>query len=285
MQNLTFHGDYVRKPEGISELGRLILDVFAVDISSLHRLGHDPSVMSFGWWHGETLIANVSLFERRLWLAGECVTAFGVQSVATRPEWRGKGLFRDLMLRALDYADARSGLVTLHTGTPDLYRPFGFRQLEETKFFGNWEASPQPPRYRELSLNLDADVELLRDLFSRRSPTSRLASACDHPALFMLKAALTPAIKLLHLPDLDAVVATRGDEHSLILLDIIAPVIPPLEAIASAIGFQGSRIEVRFTPDHLAWQPDESLVVDNGNMVRGSFAAEGKPFMLSTMHA
>ncbi|MEZ0171247.1 GNAT family N-acetyltransferase [Microvirga sp. TS319] len=284
MNPLDFRSDYAHSGEGLSELTRLIYDVFEVDVSPLDRLGHDPSIVAFGWWLGNELVANVSLHERRLWLMGEQVAAFGVQSVAVRPEWRGKGLFRDLMRRALSYVDARVDLVILATGTPSLYTPFGFRQIEETTFGAGLAQQHTRPRYRLLSLYEDKDVTLLKEMFSRRSPTSLVASACDHPALFMLKAVETPEIELIHLPDLDAVVAVKGREGpSMTLLDIVAPSIPSLEGIVAALGYAGERIDVHLTPDRLSWVPEEQTPVDNGNMVRGFFAPETQAFMLSDM--
>ncbi|KEQ04184.1 hypothetical protein [Pseudorhizobium pelagicum] len=47
------------------ELARLIMDIFQVDVSPLDRLGHDPSVVSFGWWCGDELVASVGLYERQ----------------------------------------------------------------------------------------------------------------------------------------------------------------------------------------------------------------------------
>lgn len=284
MKSLDFRSDYAHSREGLSELSRLIYDVFEVDVSPLDRLGHDPSIVAFGWWHGKELVANVSLYERQLWLMGEQVPAFGVQSVAVRPERRGKGLFRDLMRRALNYADARVNLVILATGTPSLYTPFGFRQITETTFSAGLARRQTRPGYRLLSLDEDRDVAFLRDLFSRRSPTSLVASACDHPALFMLKVVGTPEIELLHLPDLDAVVAVKGrNRRSMTLLDIIGPSIPSLEDIVSALGYTGERIDVHLTPDRLSWTPEEQIPVDNGYMVRGFFAPEGRTFTLSAM--
>lgn len=284
MKQLDFRSDHARSAGGLSELTRLIFDVFRLDVSPLNRLGHDPSTVAFGWWSDAELVANVSLYERRLWLSGELVTAFGVQSVAVRPEWRGKGLFRDLMARALGHADARTNLVILTTSTPSLYEPFGFRQLEETRFSARPARQQMRPRYRALSLDDDSDVALLRNVFFRRTPTSLLASACDHPALFMLKAIETPEIELLHLPDLDAVVAVIGrNESSMTLLDIVAPSIPSLDAILSALGYAGERIDVHLAPDRLSWVPEEQTPVDNGTMVRGLFAPERQAFMLSDM--
>ncbi|WP_414476189.1 GNAT family N-acetyltransferase [Microvirga sp. M2] len=284
MNPLNFRSDYARSKQGLSELTRLIYDVFDVDVSPLDRLGHDPSVVVFGWWRGNELVANVSLYERQLWLMGEPVSALGVQSVAVRPEWRGKGLFRDLMGRALSFADARVKLVTLATGTPSLYTPFGFRQIEEATFSAGLALRQTRASCRQLSLDDERDAAFVRDMFSRRSPTSLVASACDHPALFMLKAVETPEIELLHLPDLDAVVAVKGREgSSMTLLDIVAPSIPSLEAIVSALGYTGERIDVHLTPDRLSWTPEEQTHFDNGHMVRGFFAPEGRAFMLSDM--
>jgi predicted N-acetyltransferase YhbS len=284
MKPLDFRSDYALSCEGLSELTRLIYDVFGVDVSPLNRMGHDPRVVAFGWWLGSELIANVSLYERKLWLMGEQVAAFGVQSVAVRPEWRGKGLFRDLMGRALSFADARVDLVILATGTPSLYTPFGFRQVKEATFSADLAGQQTRPGYRLLSLAEDSDIAFLRDIFSRRAPTSFVASACDHPALFMLKAFEAPEIELLHLPNLDAVVAVKGrNGPSMTLLDIVAPSIPSLEEIVSALGYAGERINVHLTPDRFSWAPEEQTPIDNGYMVRGFFAPEARAFMLSDM--
>lgn len=281
---LRFRSDYAHSPEGLSELAKLIRDVFGVDISPLNPLGHDPSIVAFGWWRDGELVANVSLYQRQLWLSGEEVRAYGVQSVAVRPELRGRGLFRDLMNRALEYADARVDLVTLATGTPELYAPLGFRSVHETSFSGTLPSRQSQSRSRRLSLTNEADVALLLDLFSRRVPTSLVAAACDHPALFMLRAVESPEIELIHLCDLDAVVAVKGlDQAPAILLDIVAPSIPSLEDIAAALGYGGERIDVHLTPDRLGWAPEENVPVDTGCMVRGPYPPEGRPFMLSSM--
>lgn len=283
MDNLRFRSDYAQTTEGLSELKNLIRDVFAIDISPLDRLGHDTSVIAFGWWHHDRLIANISLYERQLFLSGDRVSALGVQSVAVRPQWRGKGLFRDLMRRALQHSDELTELMILATETPSLYRPFGFRQIRETVFNAGWASRQSQAICRDLSLDANEDVAMLLNLFPRRAPTSLFASACDHPSLFFLKAALTPEIRLVHLPDLDAIVAIRIDGNTLILLDIVAPKIPTLEDILAHLDFEGNRIELHLTPDRLGWRPEGQQSVDRGYMVRGPFPVEGSAYMFSSM--
>ncbi|HWX63613.1 GNAT family N-acetyltransferase [Bradyrhizobium sp.] len=282
--NLVFQFDDTATPDGRAELCRLIHDVFEVDVSPLDRLGHDPSIISFGWWQAGELIANVSLYRRELWLAGKQVEAFGVQSVAVRPEWRGRGLFRDLLTRALDYADARVELVILVTGTPDLYTPFGFRSVVESSFLGQVSPAGARQGYRRLSLDREEDASLLRDLFSRGTPVSLVCAARDHPALFFLKAIESPDIELVHLPDLDAIVAIDNREQgALILLDVVAPAIPPLDMIAATLGNEGKCVRVNITPDRLAWNPAQIVPANTGYMVRGHYAPEGQAFRLSPM--
>lgn len=283
--DLEFHFDYAATPRGRAELARLIRDEFEIDVASLDRLGHDPSIVAFGWWSGGELVANLGLFAETLWLDGRRTDAFGVQSVTVRPEWRGRGLFRDLMIRALAWADARVAHLLLYTETPDLYRRFGFRDLVETRFAGPLRPGAASASARRLSLGDDADVALIRSLFARRAPVSDLCAVCDHPALFFLKAIESPEIALVHLPDLDAVVAIEeaATPEELVLLDVVAPMIPPLAAIAAALGAPIERAEVHVTPDRLAWHPAETTPEETGAMLRGPWPLAGHPIALSPM--
>lgn len=267
-----------------AELARLIRDEFEIDVTPLDRLGHDPSLASFGWWHGDALVAHVGLARETVWLDGIERAAFGLQSVTVRPEWRGRGLFRDLTTRALAHADARSDLVILATETPDLYRAFGFRPIVETAFLGPRVPDGRPANHRRLSLAVDADVALVRDLFARRAPVSLVCAAYGDPASFFLKTLESPEIALHHLPDLDAVVAMDEDEPDLpALLDVVAPTIPSLAAIAAALGSGVGRIRVHVTPDRLAWTPDATAPEDAGTMARGPFPTGDRPVALSPM--
>lgn len=282
--DLEFRFDFAGTPRGRAELARLIRDEFDLDVTPLDRLGHDPSLVAFGWWAGDELVADVSLVRRPLWLAGEPAEALGVQSVTVRPAWRDRGLFRDLMTRALAWAEGHAGRLLLYTETPALYRRFGFRPVAEHVFAGPLAPGGARPNHRRLSLDDDADVALIRDLFARRTPVSRLCAVCDHPALFFLKAIESPEIALVHLPELDAVVAIEDEEPEVLtLLDVVAPEIPPLAAIAAALGARAARARVHVTPDRLAWTAAAIASDDTGLMVRGPWLAEGTPACLSPM--
>ncbi|WP_040677325.1 hypothetical protein [Nitratireductor pacificus] len=127
-------------------------------------------------------------------------------------------------------------------------------------------------------------MALMRDLFARRAPASLVCGACDHPALFFLKAGEDPSIALMHLPGLDALVAVRCErERVLTLLDVVAPAIPSAAGIAAALGGGFDTLRAFITPDRLAWRPAEAIPEDTGCMARGPYLPEGQDFMLTPM--
>lgn len=282
--DLVFRLTSAAAPPVAAAVDDLVRDVFEMDLSPLDRLGRDPSLLSFGWWRGDELVAHVGLARQTLRAAGGTVTTRGLQSVAVREAWRGRGLFRDLTTRALAHVDALGVPALLATETPALYRPFGFREIDEVVFLGPLTPAGARPRHRRLSLDGDDDVALIRDFFARRAPVSELCALEEHPSGFLLKALESPEIALEHLPDLDAVVAVETEEPGcLTLLDVLAPAIPPLAAIAAALAADVDRARVAVMPDRLDWHPTGTRREDAGDMVRGPWPLDGHAVAFSPM--
>ncbi|AWD23690.1 GNAT family N-acetyltransferase [Fuscovulum blasticum] len=264
---------------------RFIRDIFSVDASPLLSIGHDPETVTFGWWHGSELAANISIFPRRLCLQGTEIQALGIQSVGVRPDFRGKGLFTDLIQKVVAHADNRSCPIVFTTDKPDIFVPWGFRPVPSSAFVVSVQPSLHAPRYRRLAMDQAKDIDLIKTCFATRAPTSLVASTRDHASAFFMAALANPGIEVLHLTDLDAIIAVRGREgKAMILLDVIAASIPQVQDIAAALAYAGSRVILHLTPDLLAPEYD---VLPNPYptplMVRGSFAPEGLPIMLSRM--
>jgi len=286
--DLVFRLDAPASPERRAAIDRLIRDEFDVDFAALDRfgrLGRDPGFVSLGAWTGEAIVAHVGLQPMVLRRAGTAIAALGLGFATVHPARRGQGLFRHLMERALAYADARVALVLLETEEPELYRRFGFTELVEHSFAGPLAVAAGPARARRLSLEAAADVAILADLLARRTPVSLAGGLDEHPMRFVLKALASPEIALTHLAGLDAVVATEaGGRGELVLLDVVAPAIPPLSEIARALGGGFERAHVFVTPDRLGWEAETSLAEATGLMARGPLPADPRPFGLSPMH-
>lgn len=98
--------------------------------------------------------------------------------------------------------------------------------------------------------------------------------------MFLLNAALDPAIRLHYLPD-DGVVIATGAADRFRLLDVVGGDIPALARILAAFGVTGE-VEVCFPPDRLGWQ-GRAVVFEApcALMARGPLPlAFRRPFML-----
>ncbi len=288
-ESLTLQQDYFGDPAAFQALADLLQDVFGIDISLQNRLGGpDPSSMPFGYFDGAgRCIANFSAFAMPLVIDGRVVRAAGYQSGAVRPDYRGRGLYRDLMHRAFAWADAEgfeAGI--LLTDKPDLYRAFGFQVLPQFRICGHLPQSGSiKVDARDLDLEKPADVQLIARILAHRQPVSQVFAVQRQAEMFLLNALFDAKIRISHLPALDAVIAWKIDGDTWHLLDIAARRIPFLSEIRAAMGVLPDRVDVFFPTDRLGWI-GEAKPFDGSCalMIRGIAAsAISTPIMLSPM--
>ncbi|ABC89151.1 putative acetyltransferase protein [Rhizobium etli CFN 42] len=287
---LTFQQDYFGDPAGWAALVRLLQDIFGIDIGPLQQLGGpDPTSMPFGWFDTEgELAANLSAFALPFILNGRLVHAAGLQSGAVRPQWRGRGLYRDLTVKALGWCE-RQGFdaVILYTDKPSLYEAYGFRAIPLNPYEGT---APAPtigatPARPLLPANAD-DLALLQLLLKARSPVSTTLSVAMNAAMFLINTQLDPDVRISFLEDCQAVIAWKIDGTGRFsLLDVVAAEIPSLAAILGGLDIASASVEVLFRPDKLGWTgAPQSFEVGTTLMLRGlGDDAPHFPAMLSPM--
>ncbi|ARM10637.1 GCN5-related N-acetyltransferase protein [Rhizobium phaseoli Brasil 5] len=255
---LTFRQDYFGDPAGWAALVRLLQDIFGIDIDPLQQLGGpDASSMPFGWFDAEgELAANLSAFALPLVLNGRIVHAAGLQSGAVRPPWRGRGLYRDLTAKALDWCE-RQGFeaVILYTDKPSLYEPYGFRAIPLHRYVGT---APTPEidaiPARPLLPAIADDLALLQMLLKARSPVSTTLSVTANAAMFLINTQLDADVRISFLEDCQAVISWKMDGTGRFsLLDVVAAEIPSLAAILGGLDIASATVEVLFRPDKLGW--------------------------------
>ncbi|MBP2442688.1 GNAT family N-acetyltransferase [Rhizobium leguminosarum] len=287
---LTFRQDYFGDPAGWAALVCLLKDIFGIDIGPLQQLGGpDPTSMSFGWFDAEgALAANISAFALPFVFNGTIIHAAGLQSGAVRPPWRGRGLYRDVTVKALDWCE-RQGFeaVILYTDKPSLYEAYGFRAIPQHRYEG---AAPDPSIFVEparlLAPSNADDLALLQSLLKARSPVSTSLSVTVNAAMFLINTQLDPDVRVSLLEDQQAAIAWKMDATGRFsLLDVVATEIPTLAAILGGLDIASAAVDVFFRPDKLGWtgapQPVESGTV---LMLRGlGDEAPHFPAMLSPM--
>lgn len=287
---LTFRQDYFGDPAGWAALVRLLRDIFGIDIGLLQQLGGpDPTSMPFGWFDAEgELTANISAFALPFVLNGRTVHAAGLQSGAVRPPWRGRGLYRDVTVKALDWCEQQGfEAVILYTDKPSLYEPYGFHAIPLHRYEGAAPAplTPAAPARPLLPTNAD-DLALLQSLLKGRSPVSTSLAVTVNAAMFLINTQLDPDVRISFLEDKQAVIAWKIDEAGRFsLLDVVAAEMPSLAAILGGLEIVPASVEVLFRPDKLGWEGvPQSLESGTRLMLRGlGDATLDFPAMLSPM--
>ncbi|MGX5667405.1 GNAT family N-acetyltransferase [Rhizobium daejeonense] len=255
---LFFRQDYFDDPAGWLAIKTLLIDIFNVDISALDGLGgHDRTSFPSAYFDGDgRCIANLSAFSMPLMIDGRVIKAAGWQSGAVRPEYRGRGLYQDLIRITLDRCEEQ-GLeaIVLYTDKPGLYAPHGFRILPQYSFKGPAPALSGTPRPARL-LDINRDLDLLRKLLADRMPVSSRFAVADQRLMFLLNCHLIEDISLSLLADGEAVVVWRmTDNGAFQLLDIAGSRIPSLAEIIAALGIAPASVETLVPPDRLSWEP------------------------------
>ena len=267
----------------------LLFDTFEIDIGQLDRMGGPgPTSMPFGYFdEAGRCVANFSAFSMPLVIDGRRARAVGYQSGAVRPEYRGKGLYRDLMQRAFGWAEAEGfELGLLLTDKPGLYEPYGFRIVEQHMFMGTVPAAATAQPCRHLSIESDEDVKLIRSILAERMPVSERFAVAGQAVEFLLNGCFDPSIRLSHMADHDAVVAWREEAGTFHLLDIAGRDIPSLAQVVSALKPSAERIAVYFSTDRLDWNGEAERYEGSCElMVAGDVSGLLKcgPVMLSPM--
>lgn len=287
---LTFRQDYFGDPAAWAALVALLHDTFGIDVSIQDRFGGpDPTSMPFAYFdENGTCVANFSAFSMPMMIEGRLFKAAGFQSGAVRPQWRGRGLYGDLMRRTFNWCDAQGfELGLLLTDKPALYEPHGFKILPQRQFSGPPPvAAKSAGSSRTLSLDDPADMALVKRLLRERTPVSSIFAVAAQAEMFLLNSCFDTGIRISYLDQPEAVVAWKsGEADCFRLLDVAGTTIPPLSVILAALDQRPGQVEVCLPPDLLDWQgTPEPFPSYTSLMVRGDAANRlRQPVMLSPM--
>ncbi|SNB78657.1 Predicted N-acetyltransferase YhbS [Arboricoccus pini] len=283
---LTYREGHPNRPDRAS-IGRLLCEVFGLDLDILEELDlREPTYRAFTY-HDVTgdCIASAAAFVLPLIVDGRRVPAVGVQSVATRPDWRGQGLSHSLLDRLLRWCDERRCLVFLMTSIPGFYEPMGFRILPQHFFCGEGPAVlPASAMARRLDLGLRLDRQLIATIARRRQPVSRVFALSGMAGAFVLNLHHDSDLEVWHLASHDAIIVIRHEGNALHIVDVVATGIPSLATILAALGLPQSQIVVHFPPDQLGWQGSATLATPPlVLMVRGDLNLPGPVMIPSTL--
>lgn len=236
----------------------------------------------FVGFEGGRAVSHVGVIELSLVVLGRAVKVGSIHAVATHPDCRHRGLYRQVMDEALRHCASRYETVILTTEHPEYFTPFGFRHVQEHAFTVMIDSAGGSNGSRQLSLQDPDDLAHLHRLLETRTPVSEVVGVVDEKAVFCFNEGRRP---LHHVAGLDVVVCLELGGTRLTLFDIVGPRIPTLAELVGRLPWEIEEVEINFCPDRLGvdTRPVPRLLDHDGPsylMVRGPFAAESRAFTL-----
>ncbi|GAA6622407.1 GNAT family N-acetyltransferase [Scytonema sp. NUACC26] len=225
-------------------------------------------------------VTHVGVLEIPMYLMGELVTVGGIHGVATHPEYRRRGYYREVMEEVLDYCDRRYKTLVLTTSQPELYEPFGFRYVREDMFVVKCNSKGGTHGLRSLDTGNNHDINLLNRLLETREPVSHILGVVKAKALFYVIESHNP---LFYAEDLDVLACMNIEGSKLQLFDLVGTKLCSLQALLDRIPHPIEEVEIYFSPDRLHVEAQafpHRLNGDDYLMIRGEFAPEKETFML-----
>ena len=270
--------DYLQKDKALRDsLGDFGRQLFGIELFRRSETVEIELVeyIPFSFALGRRIIANISLGKVNLMLMGRERKAYIVQTVGVLPQFRGKGLIRELFEPVKSYLVAHGGLSFLlaHAGVAQFYPRFGYRAQEEYEFT---VPAPQCHQFFQTAkkVNLQNPQERQRfiEYAEQRAPVSQIFGIYRQSELLLWFCDRVYGRDLSYLPETDCYAISRIAENTLILSDIIGPNIPLLKELYPFLGQPFlERVRFEFTPDLLCKEyechpsPDDDVFFIQGD--------------------
>jgi ribosomal protein S18 acetylase RimI-like enzyme len=215
--------------------------------------GWDERYRVFACVEGQRIVASASLMRMDLVLGGAPVRGWQLGAVGTLPDYRQRGLQREILTRLLAHTDLRDLVFLFANETVlEFYPRFGFERIREQRFGAEHRAAPQAEPLPSLSFESASDRALLRRIATQARPTTSLFGARDYGGVVLWYWANFHRRNLRYVAAADAlmVACQRGD--TLTLLDVLAS--RPIDVasyVPRLISAPITRLEFGFTPAEL----------------------------------
>ncbi len=287
---LSFRENYWDVPELKAEFVRFLHRELGLELSLWDRSGFwDAHYRPFSLFFGDTLVSNVCVYSLEMSVAGRNCRVAQISAVATQPEFRRKGLARQLMQRAMDWARDQHDCFFLFADDDAhaFYKACGFRLTPEYKARISVAGAVARPGAKKLDMQRTDHRELAYRLASHRVPVSDVLGV-RNDKLLMFWCLYHLRDHIYHIPDLDALVLFKRDGGLVTVFDIVGTRLPTFADLHPYLGDPQDRaVEFLFMVDKLGLRECDQVEVDgNGTHVCGQFPLEGTRFVFPfTAHA
>ncbi|WP_139378275.1 GNAT family N-acetyltransferase [Mesobacillus jeotgali] len=202
---------------------QLAADIFGIDFSSWHEKGFwDDRYIPFSYVLSGQVVANVSVNELNMIIAGKSHKALQIGTVMTHPDFRNRGLAASLMNHVLKAYEGKYDYIYLFANDSvlDFYPKFGFKQVEEHQYSTIVSSGKDRRELRKLEIH--KDLRQIEKIVHGRAPVSQAFATANSSGITMFHILSVFPDHLYYHPEADAIVIFTRENDVIHLYDVIS---------------------------------------------------------------
>ncbi|MFJ8453829.1 GNAT family N-acetyltransferase [Bacillus paramycoides] len=239
------------------QLFPLFEEVFGITSQTWHDFSAkgywDYTYKALSFLQDDSVIANAAAFSLPLLINGEKISAAGIQSVMTHPDFRRQGLMTQLLNKLIEEIDKQCECILLFTENPKLYTSFGFQIVQEYLMTVPYDKkNNKDSLLRKLDFYNEEDRQLISETIANSQRLSNMFSTLNYQPSFYLNMYDSKwNEKLYYSKKLDTMIVYEVENEKLKLFGVFALVLPILDELCEEISESFKEIEFYFYPDQL----------------------------------
>lgn len=202
---------------------------------------------------GNKVVANASVNKMDIIWESKSKKALQIGTVMTHPDYRGKGLSKNLMNIILEEYEKQYDFIYLfaNRNVLNFYPEFGFKKLAETQFSSdiNFNKSASG-NVKKLDISDRDDFKTIFRLTSERVPLSQISGVTNDQHLLLFYCLYVYSDCIYYLEDEDILAIFKENENELLIYDVISKNEISIPEVLNKISSgKTKKVIFHFTPD------------------------------------
>lgn len=258
---------------------KFVTQTHNLDLTFLDTNGFwDENYRPFTFFEGAAVISNVCVYSMELLVRGVPKSVAQISAVGTAPQFRRRGLNRELTQRAMDWAAENHEFFFLFSdegAALSFYAACGFRPVSEYKTQISVVGQKQKSNLLQLDVRNQEHLQRMYRFACERTPVSDVLGVFN-AKLFMFWCLSHLKDCIYYCADLDVLVLFRRNGSALTLFDIVGRNMPEFSALYPYIaGPDDLSVEFLFMTDKLNLDEAKFVKTDGNRMhLYGEFPLE-----------
>lgn len=264
--------DYKNNDVYRQSFNELAKTVFGIDFENYYQSGSwNDRYVCYSYIDKDSIISNVSVSKLDMIINGEKTKALQIGTVMTHPEYRRKGLAKNLINHVIEKYENEYEIIYLfaNKNVLDFYPKFGFKSLKQNQFILDMNMEfYRFSQIRKLDIMKDEDIRIIKELAIKRIPISSILGIESSYSLLMFYCLYVFSECIYYIDDLDALIIYKKDNGVIHIYDIVSKEKIDFSEIISRIGSDRDyRVVFHFTPDFQDIKLDRIPYDDSDDML------------------